>query len=92
MARITEKGENERCTLQDLEYGEKKEKRVKWKKNTVGPGIWRGTLKNVENKNYTLQDLKYGKKQTNKNLKIMENERKTLQGLEYDKKTENHRK
>ena len=26
MARNTEKGENEKCTLQDLEYGEKTEK------------------------------------------------------------------
>ena len=48
----------------------KSEKRVKWEKNTVGPQIWRGTLKNVENKKRTLQDLKYGHKTTTTKTEI----------------------
>ena len=31
-------------------------------RNTLGPGLWRETLKNVKNKNCTLQDMVYGKK------------------------------
>ena len=30
--------------------------------NTLGPGIWREKLKNVENETQTLQDLEYGEK------------------------------
>ena len=30
--------------------------------NTVGPGIWRETEKNLKNEKYTLQDLDYGVK------------------------------
>jgi hypothetical protein len=41
--------ENDKCTLYDLEYGEKTEKRGKWEMNTLGPGLWQETLKNVEN-------------------------------------------
>ena len=33
--------------------------------NTVEPGLWRETIKNVENDNCTLQDLEYGKKTEN---------------------------
>jgi len=33
--------ENEKYTLQNLDYGEKNEKRGKWDTNTVRPGIWR---------------------------------------------------
>jgi hypothetical protein len=40
---------NEKYTLYDLDNGEKTEKRGKLDTNTVGPGIWRETLKNVEN-------------------------------------------
>ena len=32
--------ENEKCTLRDLDNGEKTEKRRKWDTNTVEPGIW----------------------------------------------------
>ena len=32
--------ENDKCTLQDLEYCEKTEKHGKWEDHTVGPGIW----------------------------------------------------
>ena len=31
-------------------------------KNTVSPGIWIETLKNVENEKCTKQDLEYGEK------------------------------
>ena len=30
--------------------------------NTLGPGIWREKLKNVENETQTLQKLEYGEK------------------------------
>ena len=35
MAMNTEKGENEKCTLRDMEYDKKTEKRVKWDTNTL---------------------------------------------------------
>ena len=41
------------------------EKRGKWNTNTVWPGIWRETLKNVEKGKGTLQDLDYGEKTEN---------------------------
>ena len=53
--------ENEKCTLQDLEYGENTEICGILKVYTVGPGIWRETLKTMENEKFTLQDLGYGK-------------------------------
>ena len=53
---------NEKCTLQDVEYGKKTEKCVKWDTYTVGPKIWREKLKRVENKKCTLQDLEQGDK------------------------------
>ena len=62
MASITEKNENEKHTLQDLEYGKKLRNVENEKKNTVGPGIWQEILKNVENQKCTLQDLEYGEK------------------------------
>ena len=40
---------NEKCTLQDLEYGEKTENHGKSEIHTLGPEIWRGKLKKVEN-------------------------------------------
>jgi hypothetical protein len=30
--------------------------------HTIGPGIWRETLKNVKNEKCTLYELEYGKK------------------------------
>ena len=38
------------------------EKRGKCEMHTLGPGIWRETLKNVENEKCSLQDVDYGKK------------------------------
>ena len=40
---------NEKCTLQDLEYGKKTEKRGKRETHMIGYGIWQETLKYVEN-------------------------------------------
>ena len=39
---------NEKCTLKDLEYGEKTENHGKWEIHTLGREIWREKLKNVE--------------------------------------------
>ena len=57
------KVENEKCTLQDLEYGQKTENHGKRETHTVGREIYRETLKNVKNEKFTLQDLEYGEKQ-----------------------------
>jgi len=46
--------ENDKWTLQDMDYGKKNEKRGKWKTHTIGPVIWRVKLKNVENEKCTL--------------------------------------
>ena len=56
MARNTQKGDNDECTLQDLEYGEKTEKCTQQDLE-----MGRETEK-VENEKHTLQDLEYGKK------------------------------
>ena len=40
---------NEKCTLKDLENGEKTENHRKREIHTLGREIWRGKLKNVEN-------------------------------------------
>ena len=40
---------NEKCTLQDLEYGEKTENQGKWEIHNLGREIYRGKLKKVEN-------------------------------------------
>ena len=40
---------NEKCTLQDLEYGEKTENHGKLEIHTLGSEICQGKLKNVEN-------------------------------------------
>ena len=37
---------NDKCTLQDMTYGENTDKQ-KWKIHMVGTGIWRETLKNM---------------------------------------------
>ena len=46
---ITAKCQNEKCTLQELEYGEKTENHRKGEIHTLGHEIWRGKLKKVEN-------------------------------------------
>ena len=38
-----------KCTLKDLEYGEKTENHGKWEIHTLEREIWRGKLKKVEN-------------------------------------------
>ncbi|KRZ46565.1 hypothetical protein T02_3359 [Trichinella nativa] len=40
---------NEKCTLKDLEYGEKTENHGKLEIHTLGREIWRGKLKKAEN-------------------------------------------
>ena len=40
---------NEKCTLKDLEYGEKTENHGKRKIHTLGREIWRGKPTKVEN-------------------------------------------
>ena len=40
---------NEKCTLKDLEYGEKPESHRKREIHSLGHEIWRGKLKKVEN-------------------------------------------
>ena len=47
-------GENEKCTLQDLEYGEKTENHGKLETHTVGHEIRQETLKNMKNEKYTV--------------------------------------
>ena len=42
--------------------GRNTEKREKWVTHTVGPGIWRETLKNVENVKCTIYDLEFVEK------------------------------
>ena len=37
------------------------QKRGNWEMHTVGPGVWRETLKNMKNEKHT-QYLEYGKK------------------------------
>ena len=46
---ITKKGKNEKCTLKDLEYGEKTENHRKCEIHTLGHELWRGKLKKEEN-------------------------------------------
>ena len=70
--------ENEKCTLQDLEFGEKPDQQGKLETHMVEPGIWRETLKNVQNEKNTLQDLEYGKK-TKKKRKM-----RNSQGLTWN--------
>ena len=51
-----------KCTLQDLEYGQKTDNQGKIETQTVGRELWQETMKNVSNKKYTLQDLDYDEK------------------------------
>ena len=60
------------------------QKRGKREMHTVGPGIWRETLKIMENEKCTLQNLEYGRKSENHG----KCEAYTLQDLEYVEKTE----
>ena len=53
--------ENEKHTRQDQENGNN-EKRGKIVMHTIGHGIWRETMKNMENRKCTHYDLEYGKK------------------------------
>ena len=46
---ITKKRANEKCTLKDLEYGEKTENHGKCEIHTLGREIWQGKLKKAEN-------------------------------------------
>ena len=46
--------ENEKNSLDDLKNDEITKRREKCEMHTVGPGIWRETLKNVENEKCTL--------------------------------------
>ena len=49
LTKSLKKVKNEKCTLKDLEYGEKTENHGKREIHTVGREIWRGKLKKVEN-------------------------------------------
>ena len=60
MLRNTEIVQNEEHTLQDLGYGKKTDKRGKCDTQTVGPGKWQETVKNVKKQKYKLQDMEYG--------------------------------
>ena len=62
MLRNTEIVQNEEHTLQDLGYGKKTDKRGKCDTQTVGPGKWQETVKNMKNEKCTPQDLDYGEK------------------------------
>ena len=76
MARNTEKMKNEKCTLQDLEYGEKTGK------------LKQGKLKNVEN----LEMSNCRTWNMARKLKIMENEKFPLDDLKNEEITENREK
>ena len=54
--------ENEKHTLQDLEYGENQLKNVKKVKYTSRTWAMASKLKKVENETHTWQDQDYGKK------------------------------
>ena len=49
MTKSLQKVKNEKCTLSNLEYGEKTENHRKWEIHTLGREIWRGKVKKVEN-------------------------------------------
>ena len=83
MARKLKNVENGKCTLQDLEYGEKTDKQRKCETHMVGHEIWRETMKIVQNEKHTMQDQEYGEN-TDK-IWIM---RHTHLDLKYGKKTD----
>ena len=57
------------------------QKRGKREMHTVGPGIWRETLKIMENEKCTLQNLEYGRKSEN-----IGKQNNKLQDVEYGEK------
>ena len=52
---------NDKCTLQDMTYGENTDKQ-KRELHMVGTKIWRETLKNLKKNKCTLNELEYGQK------------------------------
>ena len=62
MAKKLKNLKNGKCTVEDLEYGEKPEIHGKRETHTVGHETYRETVKNVKNEKCTLQDLEYAKK------------------------------
>ena len=54
--------ENEKHPLDDMKNDEITQKPEKLEMHTVGPGIWRETVKDVKYEKYTLQDLDFGEK------------------------------
>ena len=98
---------NEKCTLKDLEYGEKTENHGKWEIHTLGREICRGKLKKVENletstvgrwichenwKSWKMRNIHLTTWKMTKSLKNVKNEKCTLKDLEYGEKPENHGK
>ena len=79
---------NEKCTLQDLEYGENTENHEKCEIRILGREIWRRKLKELENRKKVY--CRTGNMA--RTLKIMENERSPLDDLKNDKITENPEK
>jgi hypothetical protein len=71
----------EKNTKYDQEYGEKTEKHGKWDKNTVWPGIWQETLKNVTNEKNTVRPGIW-----QENWKNVENKTQTLFDMENGEK------
>ena len=57
MVRKLKNVENDRQTLQDLEYGEKSDQRENRETHMVGPGTRQETVKNLKNEICTQQDL-----------------------------------
>ena len=62
MARNFEKGKNEKCTLQNLEIGQKTEETQKMRDTHCRTCTMARKLTNQENENLTWKDLEYGEK------------------------------
>ena len=79
---------NEKCTLKDLEYGEKTENHGKGEIHTYGREIWRvklkkgGIFRNVHCRTWNMA----------RKLKIMENEKNPLDDLKNDEITKKREK
>ena len=56
------RGKNEKCSLQDLEYGQKTEEMLKMRDTHFRTCNMASKLTSEENENLTWQDLEYGKK------------------------------
>ena len=79
---------NEKCTLKDLEYGEKPDNHRKREIHSLGHEIWRGkTEKGRKFRNVHCRTWNMARK-----LKIMENEKQPLDDLENEDITEKHEK